>query len=110
MQPVIILMVVMLHVAFGCMFLFMNRQHPARYSRLIAQSWLLEAFRATINVTQVVAPNPWSNHLFGLSDCLSVLATWWLVAGCADLAGVRLPARFGRIYLWSSVPVILALR
>ena len=66
MQPVIILMVVMLHVAFGCMFLFMNRQHPARFSRLIAQSWLLEAFRASINISQIMMPSPWAIPTPGL--------------------------------------------
>src|SRR5207244_3501882 len=41
---------------------------------------------------------------------LFVVATWWLLAGCADLAGVRLPARLGRYYIGISLPLILALR
>jgi PAS domain S-box-containing protein len=110
MQPVIVLMVIMLHAAFGCMFLFMHRRHPARYSRLIAQSWAVEAIRAIINYTQLGYQGPSVNHWHSLSDCLCIFATWWLLAGCADLAGVRLPRRLGRYYIAISLPVIMAIR
>ena len=33
MQAVIIQMVIILHAAFGCVFLFLYRQHPGRFSR-----------------------------------------------------------------------------
>jgi two-component system cell cycle sensor histidine kinase/response regulator CckA len=110
MQPVIIQMVIMLHAAFGCMFLFMSRQHPARFSRLMAQAWLLEAFRAAIVLSELNYQGDSVNHWHSLSDCLSVVATWWLLAGCADLAGVRLPAWLGRAYVGVSIPCILLLR
>ncbi len=110
MQSVIIQMVIMLHAAFGCMFLFLNRQHPARFSRLMAQSWLLEAFRACINLTQLHDLGGWLNHWHSLSDCLGIFATWWLLAGCADLMGVRLPVRLVRYYIGISIPLILTLR
>ncbi|HEY8994772.1 MAG TPA: PAS domain S-box protein [Lacunisphaera sp.] len=110
MQPVIVLMVIMLHAAFGCMFWFMHRQHPARYSRLMAQSWALEAIRALINYTQLGYDGAGINHWHSLSDCLCVFATWWLLRGCADLAGVRLPKRLGQYYIAISLPVIMGIR
>ncbi|MFZ5495005.1 MAG: PAS domain S-box protein [Verrucomicrobiota bacterium] len=110
MQPVYVLNIIMLYAAFGCMFLFVHRQHPARFSRLLAKSWLLEAFRACIVLMELEHPTGAVSHWHSLSDCLNLLATWWLLAGCADLAGVRLPARMGQLYLGVGVPVILALR
>jgi two-component system cell cycle sensor histidine kinase/response regulator CckA len=108
MQPVIVQMIIMLYAAFGCMFLFMNWQHPARFSRLMAQSWLLEMVRAIIILTQLDGVD--AHHWHTLSDCLNLVATWWLVAGCADLTRVKLPARLGAIYLGLGIPLILALR
>jgi two-component system cell cycle sensor histidine kinase/response regulator CckA len=110
MQPVIVWVIIMLHAAFGCMFLFISRQHPAKFSRLMAQSWFVEAFRAGVILTQFGQPGGTANHWHTLSGCLNPVATWWLLAGCADLAGVKLPQRLGRIYLGISVPVILLLR
>jgi PAS domain S-box-containing protein len=110
MHSIIIQMVVMLHVAFGCMFLFMYRQHRAVFSRFMAQSWLLEAFRAAILLSQFDRGRAWSNPVLGLWDCLGVVATWWLLCACADLVGIRLPTRLGRYYIGISVPVILVLR
>src|SRR5258708_5858423 len=99
MQSIIIQMVIMLHAAFGCMFLFLYRQHRAQFSRLMAQSWLLEAFRACIILSQLDRGQVWWNHWHSLSDCLGVIATWWLLAACADLVGARLPARLGQYYI-----------
>ena len=110
MQPVIIQMVILLHAAFGCVFLFINRQHPGKFSRLISYSWFLETFRAFIILTQLHDSGNWHNHWHSLSDCLGILATWWLLAGCAALAGARLPARLGRYYMGISIPLILGLR
>ncbi|HEX2862078.1 MAG TPA: PAS domain S-box protein, partial [Lacunisphaera sp.] len=110
MQPVIIMMVVMLYAAFGCMFLFMNRQHPSRFARLMAQSWLIEMVRAYINYTQFGVATSGMNHWHSLSDCMAILATWWLFSGCADLAGVKLPARLGWLYVGISLPVIMGIR
>ncbi len=109
MQAVIVQVIIMLHAAFGCMFLFMNRRHPARFTRLMAQSWLLEGFRACIVYAELDNTGGFS-HWHSLSDCLNVVATWWLLAGCADLAGVKLPPRLGHYCLGIGIPVILALR
>ncbi len=109
MQPVIVQMIVMLYAAFGCMFLFMHWQHPARFSRLLALSWLVEAVRAVINYAELDNPGGFS-HWHSFSDCLNVLATWWLLAGCADMAGVNLPARLGRYVLGVGIPAVLAMR
>jgi two-component system, cell cycle sensor histidine kinase and response regulator CckA len=108
MQPVILQMIILLHAAFGCMFLFMNWQHPARFARLMAQSWLVEAVRAGILLAQLGQDG--THHWHSLSDCLNLVATWWLLAGCADLMGVKLPARLGWWYLGLGLPVVLALR
>ena len=109
MQPIIVQMIIMLHAAFGCMFLFMNWQHPAKFTRLMAQSWLLEGFRACIVYAELDNTGGFS-HWHSLSDCLNVVATWWLLAGCADLAGVKLRPRLGHWCLGIGIPVILALR
>src|SRR4051812_18193323 len=103
MQSVIIQMVILVHAAFGCMFVFFFLQHRSRFSRLMAQSWLLEAFRAGIILSQTGVGHEWSNHWHSLSDCLGVVATWWLLSGCADLMGVRLPQRLGRYYVGISI-------
>jgi len=110
MQSIIIQMVIMLHAAFGCMFLFLYRQHRAQFSRLMAQCWFLEALRACIVLSQQDQVGDWVHHWYSLSDCLFVIATWWLLAGCAALVGVRLPARLGWYYIGISLPLILALR
>ncbi|AOS45369.1 Blue-light-activated protein [Lacunisphaera limnophila] len=109
MQPVIVQMIIMLHAAFGCMFLFMHWQHPTRFARLFAQSWLLEAVRVGIIYSQLNHPGGFS-HWHSLSDCLNLVVTWWLLAGAADLAGVRLPPWLGRWILGGGIPVILGLR
>jgi PAS domain S-box-containing protein len=109
MQAVIVQVIIMLHAAFGCMFLLMNWQHPAKFSRLIAQSWLLEAFRAGIVYAELDRTGGFS-HWHSLSDCLNLVATWWLLAGCADLVGARLPAKLGKFYIGIGSGVILALR
>jgi PAS domain S-box-containing protein len=109
MTPVILQMIIMLHAAFGCVYLFMNRQHPAKFSRLIAQSWLLEAFRTAIVLSQLNFSGKIS-HWHSLSDCLNLVVTWWLFAGCAELAGIRIPPRLGRYCLGIGIPVIMFLR
>ncbi len=109
MQPVIVQMIAMLYAAFGCIFLFMHWQHPARFSRLLAQSWLVEAVRAVINYAELDNSGGFS-HWHSLSDCLNLVATWWLVAGCADMVGARLPARLGKFYIGIGSAVVLALR
>ncbi len=109
MTPVILQMIIMLHAAFGCVYLFMNRQHPAKFSRLIAQSWLLEAFRSCIVLSQLDYSGKVS-HWHSLSDCLNLVVTWWLLVGCAELAGVKVPAKLGRWYLGLGVPFVLIMR
>ncbi len=110
MQPIIIQMVIMLHAAFGCMFLLLYRQYPSKFSRLLAMGWILEAVRAGIILAQVPAVTNWSYHWYVLSDCLEVVAAWWLLAACADLMEVRLPTWLGRYYVGISVLLILGLR
>ena len=68
MQAVIIQMVIILHAAFGCVFLFLYRQHPGRFSRLMAQSWLLEALRAGITLSQLDDTGGWLNHWHSETD------------------------------------------
>ncbi len=109
MTPVILQMVIMLHAAFGCVYWFMYRQHPAKFSRLIAQSWLLEAFRTGIVLSQLDYSGKVS-HWHSLSDCLNLVVTWWLLTGCAELVGVKVPAKLGRYYLGIGMPLILICR
>ncbi|MEO6993800.1 MAG: PAS domain S-box protein, partial [Lacunisphaera sp.] len=99
--------VIYLHAAFAVVFLFFNRQQPTKYSRLIAWSWLVEAIRVLVIQVQLVNGSP---DWITFADCLNVLGTWWLLEGCADLTGVRLPAKLGRIYLGLSIPLIFVLR
>jgi PAS domain S-box-containing protein len=110
MQAAIITVIILLHAAFGCMFLFMSRREGARFARLMAQSWLLEAVRAGIVLSQLGLAGQAQTHWHTLSDCLGLLATWWLLAACADLAGVRLPARLGAFYVGLGAPLIMAFR
>ncbi|HEY4248258.1 MAG TPA: ATP-binding protein [Lacunisphaera sp.] len=99
--------VIYLHAAFAVVFLFFYRQQPTKYSRLIAWSWLTEAIRVL-----VIQVNTFSGslHWITLADCLNILGTWWLLEGCADLTGVRLPVKLRRIYIGLSIPLILGLR
>ncbi|AOS43943.1 Blue-light-activated protein [Lacunisphaera limnophila] len=102
--------ILLLHAAFGGVFLFLHWQHPARFSRLLGQAWLLEAFRTALLLPEINGLGGWSHHWYTLSDATNLLATWWLLAGCADLARVRLPAWLGRVALGAGVPVILLFR
>ncbi len=102
--------IILLHVAFGGAFLFLHWQHPARFSRLLGQAWLLEAFRAALLLPEIHGIGGWYHHWFTLSDVTNLLATWWLFAGCADLAGVKLPRWLGRTVLAAGLPLILVLR
>jgi PAS domain S-box-containing protein len=110
MQAIIIQIVILLHAAFGCMFLILYLQHRREFSRLMALCWLLEALRAGIILSQFGQAHLWWNPWLGLWDCLGVIATWWLLSACADLTGKRLPPRLGRYYIGISLPLILGLR
>jgi two-component system, cell cycle sensor histidine kinase and response regulator CckA len=110
MQPIHALMIILLHAAFGSLFLFLYRLQPTKFARYLAQSWFLEALRISVHFPLVRDFAGWSHHWYSISDCLSVVATWWLLVGCADLVGVQLPKRLGRLYLGISLPLILILR
>lgn len=104
--------IILLHAAFGGAFLFLYGQHPTKFSRLIGQAWLLEAFRAALLLPELHGVGGASafHHWFTLSDALNLVVTWWLLAGCADLAGVRLPGWLGRAWFGAGLPLILLLR
>jgi two-component system, cell cycle sensor histidine kinase and response regulator CckA len=109
MDSLSVLSVVLLHAAFGCMFLYIHGRYPAVSTRLIAQSWLLEAVRAGILLHEFGAPKVFS-HWLSAADCLLLLGNWWLFKGVAELMGVKLSARLGRYYLGIGVPLVLVLR
>lgn len=102
--------IILLHAAFGGAFLFLHWQQPTKFSRLLGQAWLLEALRAALLLPEIHSFGGWTHHWFTLSDLTNLLATWWLLAGCADLAGVRLPRWVGRALFGAGVPLILLLR
>lgn len=102
--------IILLHAAFGGAFLFLHWQHPTKFSRLLGQAWLLEAFRAGLLLPAVRGLGGWEHHWLSLSDGLNLFATWWLLAGCADLAGARLPRWLGRVIFGAGLPLILLLR
>ncbi|MFZ5494642.1 MAG: PAS domain-containing hybrid sensor histidine kinase/response regulator [Verrucomicrobiota bacterium] len=102
--------IILLHAAFGGAFLFLHWQQPTKFSRLLGQAWLLEALRTALLLPEIHHLGGWFHHWFTLSDLANLLATWWLLAGCADLAGVRLPRWAGRTLFGAGVPLILLLR
>ena len=102
--------IILLHAAFGGAFLFLHWQHPTKFSRLLGQAWLLEAFRACLLLPAVRSLGGGEHHWLSLSDGLNLFATWWLLAGCADLAGARLPRWLGRVVFGVGLPLILLLR
>lgn len=102
--------IILLHAAFGGAFLVLHWQHRTKFSRLLGQAWLLEAFRATLLLPEVHNLGAWYHHWFTLSDGLNLLATWWLLAGCADLAGVSLPRWIARTLFGAGLPLVLLLR
>lgn len=107
MQSAYIQVVVLLHVAFGGVFFFLFRQSASRFARLFAASWLIEALRAAIQLPGVRALGGSPEHWFAVSDVTCFLANWWLLAGCATLAGVTLPRWLGRCYFGISIPLVL---
>ena len=110
MEIAYIRLIVLLHVAFAGVFYFLNRQHPTRFARYLAGSWMIEAVRAVIRLQNVDVPDLLSHDWFALSDILQVFANWCLLVGCADLAGVRLPARLGRWFVLGSLPLLIVNR
>ena len=103
--------IILLHAAFGGAFLFLYAQHSTKFSRLLGQAWLLEACRAAILLPEIHGlGDELYHHWFTLSDLLNLLATWWLLAGCADLAGVKLPRWLSRVWFGAGLPLILLLR
>ena len=102
--------IILLHAAFGGAFLFLHWQHPAKFSRLLGQAWLLEAFRVSLLLPSVQALGGDPHHWFTVADALNFVIMWWLFAGCADLAGVRLPRWLGRAVFGAGLPLVLLLR
>ncbi len=98
--------VVLLHVAFAGVFFFLFRQSASRFARLFAASWLIEAVRAAILLPDLRGLGGSPEHWFAVSDGLCLVANWWLLTGCAALAGVRLPRWLGPVYFWSGLPVV----
>jgi signal transduction histidine kinase/CheY-like chemotaxis protein len=100
-------LIVMLHAAFGGVFLFLNRQDRSRFTLLLAWSWAIEAVRASINLPGVHdlggVPSLW----FSLSEYLCLFANFCLLAGCADLVGVRLPRWLAPAYFGVSIPLLV---
>ncbi len=99
-------LLVVVHAVFAGMFYFLDRQHPSRFARCLAWSWAIEAVRAFIRLRASGVPDAVTFDWFAASDCLQVLANWFLLAGCADLAGVRLPRTLGRWYACAAVPLV----
>ncbi|HYP17936.1 MAG TPA: ATP-binding protein [Opitutus sp.] len=97
----------MLHTAFAVVFYFLHGQTPTRFARLFALSWAVEAVRAAILLAEVRAIGGSVEYWFATADVLCYFANWWLLAGCADLAGVRLPGWMRPAYFWSGIPLVL---
>jgi len=108
MQTAYLHIIVMLHAAFAAVFFFLNRQSPSRFARLFATCWAIEGIRAAILLPDLRAAVGGSQeHWFAAGDVLCFVANWCLLAGCADLAGVRLPRWLAPAYFWSGIPVVL---
>jgi two-component system, cell cycle sensor histidine kinase and response regulator CckA len=101
---------ILLHAALGGAFLFLHWQHPAKFSRLLGQAWLLEALRIGLLLPAVHRLGGDPQLWLTLADGLNLLILWWLLAGCAELAGVRLPRWLGRAVFGAGLPLILLLR
>lgn len=102
--------IILLHAAFGGAFLFLHWQQPTKFSRLLGQAWLLEAIRGALLLPEVNGLGGWTYHWLALSDLLNLVVMAWLLAGGADLAGVRLPRRLGRVFFGIMVPLVLLVR
>jgi signal transduction histidine kinase/CheY-like chemotaxis protein len=107
MEPSYIRVIVLLHAAFAGVFYFLNRQHPSRFARLIAWSWTIEAIRAAMLLPGVRDQGGWSAGWYDSADILCLFANWCLLAGCADLTGVRVRAWLAPVYFGVSVPLLV---
>lgn len=107
MLPAYYQVIILLHVAFAGVFYFLNRQSPSRFARLFAWSWLIEAIRAAILLPAIHELGGWSNEWYAVADILCFFATWYLLSGCADLAGVRLPRWLAPAYFLGGIPLVL---
>ncbi|MEO7599635.1 MAG: ATP-binding protein [Opitutus sp.] len=102
--------IVMLHLAFAAVFLSLSRQSQSAFTKLFALCWIFEAARAAILLDSVRAWGGSSEHWCCVSDVLCFVANWCLLAGCADLASIRLPRWLGPVYLLTGVPVVVISR
>ncbi len=107
MLPAYYQVIILLHVAFAGVFYFLNRQRPSRFARLFAWSWLIEGFRAAILLPVVHDLGGWSNEWYSVADVLCFFATWYLLSGCVDLAGVRLPRWLAPVYFLGGIPIVV---
>ncbi|HEY4301414.1 MAG TPA: ATP-binding protein [Candidatus Didemnitutus sp.] len=97
----------MLHVAFGGVFYFLYRESRSAFARLMAWSWAIEGFRAAMLLPGVPDAGLAGSLWFETADQLCLVANACLVAGCADLAGVRLPRWLGWVYFGVSSPLLV---
>jgi signal transduction histidine kinase/ActR/RegA family two-component response regulator len=74
---------------------------------LFAWSWTIEAIRAAILLRQVHDFGDRPGDWYCIADILCFFASWCLFAGCADLAGVRLPTWLAPLYFLSGIPLVI---
>lgn len=107
MEATYLQVIFLLHIGFGGVFYFLSWQQRNHFARWLACSWGIEAVRAVILLPAVHslgdAPEAW----FAFADILCFFANWCLLAGCADVAGKRLPNWLAPLYFWSGVPLVL---
>lgn len=110
MQEAYIQVVITLHAAFACVFFFLNRQSPSAFARGFAWSWTIEALRAAILLHAGGGGGDWAEPGYCISDVLGFFATWCLLSGCANLAGVRLPRWLAPLYFGIVLPFVVFCR
>jgi signal transduction histidine kinase/CheY-like chemotaxis protein len=99
--------IVMLHAAFGGVFYFLYRESRSGFARLVAWSWFIEGIRAAMLLPGIPDTGLGGSLWFEAADQLCLVANACLVAGCAELAGVRLASWLGWVYFGVSSPLIL---
>ena len=107
MQGQYIDIIILLHAAFAGVFLFLNLQSAARFTRLFAVCWMIEGIRAAILVPEVRQLGGSQEYWFCASDILCFVANACLVIACAELVRVRLPRWLTPAYLCSGVPIVI---
>jgi two-component system cell cycle sensor histidine kinase/response regulator CckA len=100
--------IVLTHLAFAGIFLFLYRYARRPLLGAFAAAWMIEAVR-TLVLQAGALGHPVSHHLYTMADLLYLPVTVLLLAGTAEAVGRPIPKRALAAYAYPSLALLLVL-